>query len=288
MAHRESYYPEHLQIVADRLGVTVIRAIPSRRGGVAIGSAADEDLVIKIADLANPDTERDVIPARSQGIENEAHILRKMAGVISPQIRHFERDEELGIVYSAAEWVHGDPPIATARSMSPLDVITCLLHSVDQIHRHNIIHGDVQPENMIIRRSDSKLVMLDFEFAKHTTEPALSVPGLYHYLSPTAAEHLLERTQCPITISEETFAVMAAALVFVTGRSYPVEYSDQATDRHSRLREIVRGRYSIAGATPDHLGIASTLQALLQAKPLERPTTIADLSNALDINILAA
>lgn len=66
-----------------------------------------------------------------------------------------------------------------------------LLPVLQFIHEGGVIHRDIKPENVIRRRSDNKLVLVDFGAAKHATTTALAktgtVIGSAEYTAPEQA-----------------------------------------------------------------------------------------------------
>lgn len=52
-----------------------------------------------------------------------------------------------------------------------------LLNVLQFVHSHQVIHRDIKPENIIRRKSDNKLVLVDFGAAKTTTGAALQKTG---------------------------------------------------------------------------------------------------------------
>ncbi|ELS33736.1 MULTISPECIES: bifunctional serine/threonine-protein kinase/formylglycine-generating enzyme family protein [Pseudanabaena] len=57
------------------------------------------------------------------------------------------------------------------------DLLLDLLPVLQFIHAGNVIHRDIKPENIIRRRSDGKLVLVDFGAAKMATKTALTKTG---------------------------------------------------------------------------------------------------------------
>ena len=53
-------------------------------------------------------------------------------------------------------------------------ILTDLLPVLNFIHSHNVIHRDIKPENIIRRKSDGKLVLIDFGGAKQVTQTSLA------------------------------------------------------------------------------------------------------------------
>ncbi|MFZ4556784.1 MAG: dual OB domain-containing protein [Pseudanabaena sp.] len=57
------------------------------------------------------------------------------------------------------------------------DVLVEVLQILEFIHGHSVIHRDISPDNIIRRRSDKKLVLVDFGAAKHATATLLAKTG---------------------------------------------------------------------------------------------------------------
>jgi len=53
-------------------------------------------------------------------------------------------------------------------------ILRDLLPVLEFIHSHNVIHRDIKPENIIRRKSDGKLVLIDFGGAKQVTQTSLA------------------------------------------------------------------------------------------------------------------
>lgn len=57
------------------------------------------------------------------------------------------------------------------------DLLSDLLPVLQSVHEQQVIHRDIKPENIIRRRSDDKLVLIDFGVAKQATATAMAKTG---------------------------------------------------------------------------------------------------------------
>ncbi|HEY9614358.1 serine/threonine-protein kinase [Allocoleopsis sp.] len=100
----------------------------------------------------------------------EAEILEKLGkhDQIPQLLAHFEEGE----FYLVQEFVVGRPltnelpilvPLAEAKV---IEILRELLLVLEFIHSHGVIHRDIKPDNIIRRKSDGKLVLIDFGAVK--------------------------------------------------------------------------------------------------------------------------
>ncbi len=126
-----------------------------------------------------------IVPERNekrfqQGLEafyNEANILRglpKIEGLISVR-GLFKRN---GTAYVVMEYVEGvkltDLILGYLRNDRPFpeELIRKFLNSIGQalavIHKAGLLHRDIKPDNILVRKSDGQPILIDFGAAKHT------------------------------------------------------------------------------------------------------------------------
>jgi serine/threonine protein kinase len=98
---------------------------------------------------------------------------------------HFEQDNRL---YLVQEFIDGETlldelenrgvPGSTLYKESEIrDILVNLLPAIDFIHQQGVIHRDIKPANIMRRRSDGKLVLIDFGVAKQATGEVLVKGG---------------------------------------------------------------------------------------------------------------
>jgi serine/threonine protein kinase/Tol biopolymer transport system component len=120
------------------------------------------------------------------------------------------------------ELVEGVTLREAARGNAPLDDVlrwsTQLARALAVAHQHGLIHGDIKPENVMIR-DDGYIKLLDFGLALETQPQATRVPqfaGTLRYLAP---ERYLGQ---PATQASDIFAFGVTLYELTTGR-YPYD-----------------------------------------------------------------
>ncbi|MGB7442053.1 MAG: WG repeat-containing protein [Coleofasciculaceae cyanobacterium] len=108
---------------------------------------------------------------------------------------HFEQD---ALLYLVQEFIDGNNLAQELAEVGAFDetkirqLLKSLLPVLEFVHSHQVIHRDVKPENIIRRRQDGQLVLVDFGAAKLMTETALletgTMIGSLKYAAPEQAE----------------------------------------------------------------------------------------------------
>jgi CHASE2 domain-containing sensor protein/tRNA A-37 threonylcarbamoyl transferase component Bud32 len=94
-----------------------------------------------------------------------------------PQLlAYFEEEEEF---YLTQELIQGNAlnKELSGKRISEIDVIELfkdLLQTLVFVHKHGVIHRDIKPSNIIRRKSDRKLVLIDFGAVKQVTNTIVS------------------------------------------------------------------------------------------------------------------
>jgi formylglycine-generating enzyme required for sulfatase activity/predicted Ser/Thr protein kinase len=99
----------------------------------------------------------------------------------SPELyAYFTQDEQQ---YLVQEFIDGDnlqqelDAKGAYNEQQIRELLRDMLTVLQFVHSKNVIHRDIKPENIIRRRSDGKLVLVDFGAAKVEVNPNLSVTG---------------------------------------------------------------------------------------------------------------
>ncbi|MBF2072823.1 MAG: tetratricopeptide repeat protein [Synechococcales cyanobacterium C42_A2020_086] len=113
-----------------------------------------------------------VLPVARRLFEAEAQTLYRLGNEHSQIPRLFAHFEEQGEFYLVQEFIDGHDlsrELTPGRRWSEPEVIRLLqdvLEILAFIHRYNVIHRDIKPQNLMRRRKDNKLVLIDFGAVK--------------------------------------------------------------------------------------------------------------------------
>ena len=107
---------------------------------------------------------------------SEAEILEKLGkhDQIPALLAYFE---ENGQFYLAQEFIEGHPLSQEIKRGVPwpqdkvVRLLADVLGTLDFVHQNGVIHRDIKPDNLIRRKSDGKLVLIDFGAVKEIQDP---------------------------------------------------------------------------------------------------------------------
>ncbi len=105
--------------------------------------------------------------------QREAAILEELGDASSQIPRLYAYFLENGQFYLVQEYIEGQTLTQRVRqgAMSEStvrDILVSILPVLDYVHRKGIVHRDIKPDNVIIRNSDGKPVLIDFGAVKET------------------------------------------------------------------------------------------------------------------------
>ncbi|MEJ1936628.1 serine/threonine-protein kinase, partial [Nostoc sp. NIES-2111] len=158
----------------------------------------------------------------------EAAILYQIENPQIPKFREkFEQDQRLFLVQ---DYVAGKTyrELLTQRQavgqtfteLEVLQLIRSLLPVLEHIHGRGIIHRDISPDNIILRDSDSKPVLIDFgvvkELATRLQSPEMTTPvTTVGKLGYSPSEQMQTGRAYP---SSDLYALAVTAIVLLTGK----------------------------------------------------------------------
>ncbi|MBI6899819.1 bifunctional protein-serine/threonine kinase/phosphatase [Pseudomonas putida] len=130
---------------------------------------------------------RDQEPGAAQALLLEEWFLRRVAGRHFPEVNPASQRQHL--YYLMREYpgttLAGQPPLPLAQW---LEVARQLLQAVGVLHRRNLLHRDIKPDNLH-HGSDGQLRLLDFGLAYCpglSEDPPHALPGTPSFLAPEA------------------------------------------------------------------------------------------------------
>jgi serine/threonine protein kinase len=138
---------------------------------------------------------------------NEAFLepVRALMDSADEGIVHIRDWQDSGLPYFVMDWIDGedlDRSIAGEHDFyRALRIAISIARSLHYAHMRNVLHGDLKPSNIIVRREDDQPVLLDFgqldwapKGAAETNRGALGTPL---YVAPEFVDDEGERTSSP-------------------------------------------------------------------------------------------
>nr|WP_287276207.1 MULTISPECIES: serine/threonine-protein kinase [unclassified Okeania] len=113
-----------------------------------------------------------VLPVAQKLFETEAKTLYKL-GKDSDQIpklfAHFQEGKEFYLVQEYIEGHDISKELTPGKKLSEsytITLLTGILEALAVAHQNNIVHRDIKPQNLMRRKSDQKIVLIDFGAVK--------------------------------------------------------------------------------------------------------------------------
>ncbi|KJH73407.1 WG repeat-containing protein [Aliterella atlantica] len=202
-------------------------------GGGAFGDtylAEDSDLpknsqcVVK--HLKQTHTNPAVLAIARRLFKREAQVLDELGhhDQIPRLLAHFEENEEFYLVQELVDGRDLGHELTPGRRFSEEEVIK-LLHDIlevlEVVHQQNIIHRDIKPQNIMRRRKDKKIVLIDFGAVKEIGSLVVNAKG---QVSPTIAIGTpgyipIEQHNRDPKLSSDIYAVGMIGIQALTGLS---------------------------------------------------------------------
>jgi eukaryotic-like serine/threonine-protein kinase len=115
--------------------------------------------------------------------ESEAQLLHKLGthDQIPQLLAHFEENDEFFLVQ---QFIDGHPLsdelIPNKRLSEPYTIalLENILQPLAFVHQNQVIHRDIKPPNLIRRKSDGKIVLIDFGAVKQISTQVVNAEGL--------------------------------------------------------------------------------------------------------------
>jgi serine/threonine protein kinase len=166
------------------------------------------------------------------------------------------------------------PAIAALDLRLQLVLMKSVAHSLKILHDLRIVHGDLKPSNVLVKRTElgytSKLIDFDSSYIAGNPPPPEEIVGTINYYSPELLGYIQE-AGVPATqlgVASDVFALGLIFTEFLTGAPPPF---DAATFHEPAVavRSGVTLTVPRAGVLPQ---LADLVDQMLAADPFHRPT----------------
>ena len=180
-----------------------------------------------------------------QRFEREAKILSQL-GSHAQVPRLLDYFQVNGEFYLVQEYIKGRTLAREVKSrgtLSELEVkrfLVEILPVLDYVHRHNVIHRDIKPPNIIRCQDDGRLVLIDFGAVKEQffkMEESTQRGATTHFVG-TLGFAPPEQLALRSTFSSDIFALGVTCLYLLTGKP-PMEFDYDSTTGEVDWRNAV-------------------------------------------------
>lgn len=206
--------------------------------------------------------------------------IQETLGEACPQIpRLYAYFAEENHFYLVEEWVDGETlrqkvaEVGRFSEAAVRELLQELLSVLEIVHQHQIIHRDIKPDNIILRKRDGKPVLIDFGAVKESMGTVVDskgqtarsiVIGTEGYMSP-------EQSAGRPIYASDLYSLGLTAIFLLTGRSPAELYTDPQSGR-------IEWRSQVPGVSES---LARVLDTAIQMQPFERFSSAPSMMQAL-------
>jgi serine/threonine protein kinase len=166
----------------------------------------------------------------------------------TPQLMAYCRDQTQ--IYLVQELIEGDrldtwmESVPQPRLKDVIDILHSVLLMLEPIHRQGIIHCDIKPSNLIRRKQDEKLILIDFGaccFSHHAEimGPSADRPNRYEYALGTLGYMPAEQSAGMPEFNSDLYALGMMIIQILTGIA-PTELERYPSTREWNWHEHIR------------------------------------------------
>ncbi len=178
---------------------------------------------------------------------------------------------ENGQFYLVQEWIQGETLTRKVEANGSLsetavrDILVSLLPVLDYVHRQGIIYRDIKPDNIILRDSNGKPVLIDFGAVKETVATGINSRGNKNHTMVVGTPGFMSPEQAAgrPTYASDIYGLGMTAIYLLTGK-LPSEL-----EIDSRTGQILWQQYT-PNISPQ---LAAILDRAIQCHPRDRYTT---------------
>ncbi|TFI54979.1 serine/threonine protein kinase [Mastigocladus laminosus UU774] len=158
-------------------------------------------------------------------------------------LAHFQENQEFYLVQEYIEGHDLSRELVAATQLSEA-YVTKLLHDILEVlvlvHQQNLVHRDLKPSNIRRRKSDQKIVLIDFGAVKEITIQIVNPQGQTRVATQigTPGYMPVEQAMGQTTLSSDIYAVGVIAIQALTGIN-PNPHNAGGLPTHPQTKEIV-------------------------------------------------
>ena len=211
--------------------------------------------------------------------QREAAVLEELGEGNNQIPRLYAYFSEAGQFYLVQEWIEGDTltkKVEQGERFSENEVkqiLVSLLPVLDYVHSRRMVHRDIKPDNIIIRKRDGLPVLIDFGAVKEAMNTVVNVPGnsAQSMVIGTPGFMSSEQAGGRPTYASDLYSLGLTAVFLLTGKM------PQELETDARSGELLWRRYA-----PDiHSNLAMVLDQAIRFNPRDRFATATAMLNAL-------
>jgi serine/threonine-protein kinase len=219
---------------------------------------------------------------------NEIRMLQVLDGKINPSLEaHGSEDDFLFLV---TEWCNGLTCGLEALKYRNINVRSNLvqllnlsvyiLKAYHHLHRQGVLHGDVNPENIIISPEGSvKIIDFGYSVFAGSSENVERGGTGFYYEPEFAAAVIQDKTHPPVTEKGEQYSIAAVIFYLISGHSY-MQFSFEKEKMYTQiLKDEPLTLRSFDLPAPD--GLDHVLAKALSKDPENRYASLEDFALAL-------
>ncbi|HEY9620444.1 MAG TPA: serine/threonine-protein kinase [Crinalium sp.] len=211
--------------------------------------------------------------------QREAAILEDLGDGNSQIPRLYAYFEEGGEFYLVQEWVEGgtlrdkvqSEGVCTEEAVN--QILLNILPVLSYVHGKRIVHRDIKPDNIILRKRDSKPVLIDFGAVRETMGTVVNSQGgsASSIVIGTPGFMPSEQAAGRPMYSSDLYSLGLTMIYLLTGK-FP-----QELDLDPQTGEVIWRRY----APSVGMDLAAVLDKAIQYHPRDRYATAQDMLTAL-------
>lgn len=181
------------------------------------------------------------------------------------------------VVYSIEEFVNGADLLAIMLSGHEctrdevLDIMRGTLSGLDHLYRHHVVHRDITPRNIIIRR-DGTPVIIDFGVMIDLAAPPLPGPATPPFASPEVARQDERHIDC----RSDIFALGMSLYCLINRGIHPVWDDDLPLDRNIERMQTVQAPPPSEFRSGIDPAVSEIIYTMVQLNPARRFQTPAE------------